>query len=284
MGKKINPKVFRQVTTFTSPSRWFATRNQYAALLKEDVLIRRFLKKKFRDAGVSRVDIERSTPEQTTIIIHTSKPGVVIGRGGALIEETKKELKKTLFGSKKMQIQMSIQEVRDADISAELIYQGIRDQLEARVPFRRAMKRSIEQVMRAGALGARIQVSGRLNGADIARTEKVNRGRLPLHTLRAKIDYSRGVAQTMYGIIGVKVWVYTGDSFGDDVAEEEAVAGKRTHRSNGRTGGGSDTRRRSATTAGRTAAGATRAKATAKPSGEAGKTTLRKKADIEKTA
>lgn len=284
MGKKINPKVFRQVTTFTSPSRWFATRNQYAALLKEDVLIRRFLKKKFRDAGVSRVDIERSAPEQTTIIIHTSKPGVVIGRGGSLIEDTKKELKKALFGSTKMQIQMSIQEVRDADVSAELIYQGIRDQLEARVPFRRAMKRSIEQVMRAGALGARIQVSGRLNGADIARTEKVNRGRLPLHTLRAKIDYSRGVAQTMYGIIGVKVWVYTGDSFGDEPAEETAATGKRNHRSDGRAGArpAGDTRNRRP--ASRTAAGATRTKGATKSTGEAGKTVLRKKADIEKTA
>ncbi len=282
MGKKINPKVFRQVTTFTSPSRWFANRNQYAALLKEDVLIRRFLKKKFRDAGVSRVDIERSTPEQTTIIIHTSKPGVVIGRGGALIEETKKELKKLLFGSKKMQIQMSIQEVRDADISAELIYQGIRDQLEARVPFRRAMKRSIEQVMRAGALGARIQVSGRLNGADIARTEKVNRGRLPLHTLRAKIDYSRGVAQTMYGIIGVKVWVYTGDSFGDEPAEE-VTATKRSHRSEGRGASRSAGDTRNRRPANRTAAGATRTKAAVKSTGEAGKTVLRKKADIEKT-
>ncbi len=272
MGKKINPRVFRQVTTFSSPSRWFATRNQYAALLKEDVQIRKFLKKKFRDAGVARVDIERSAGTQITIIIHTSKPGVVIGRGGALIEDTKKELKKLIFGSVKMQIQMSIQEVREPDTSAELIYQSIRDQLEARVPFRKAMKRSIESVMRAGAQGVRIQVSGRLNGADIARTEKVNRGRLPLHTLRANIDYSRGVANTIYGVIGIKVWVYKGDSFGDEQPVEGE--GEKRGRRDDRGGRG----RRPAGRAPRSSE--TRAPRGAESTG--GKTILRKRADVDK--
>ena len=269
MGKKINPRVFRQVTTFSAPSRWFATRNQYAALLKEDVLIRKFLKKKFRDAGVARVDIERSAGTQITIIIHTSKPGVVIGRGGALIEDTKKELKKLVFGSVKMQIQMSIQEVREPDTSAELIYQSIRDQLEARVPFRKAMKRAIESVMRAGAQGVRIQVSGRLNGADIARTEKVNRGRLPLHTLRANIDYSRGVANTMYGVIGIKVWVYKGDSFGDEqpVEGDGEKRGRRDNR--GRRSSG----RMSRSSEPRAPRGAERT---------GGKTIIRKRSDVSK--
>lgn len=225
MGKKINPRIFRQPTTFKSPSRWFAASNVYAATLKNDVLVRKYLKKKFRDAGVARIEIERDASTSITIVIFTSKPGVVIGRGGAFIEETKKELKKLFFGSQKIQITMNIQEVREPDLSAELIYQSIRDQLEARVPFRRALKRAVEQVMRGGAQGVRIQISGRLNGADIARSETATKGRLPLHTLRANIDYTRGVAMTIYGIIGVKVWVYTGDIFSDE--ELEATEQKR---------------------------------------------------------
>lgn len=228
MGSKVNPRSFRTHTTFRMPSRWFANKYEFADNLKTDVLIRKMVKTKFRDAGVARIEIERS-PEEITIIIFTSKPGVVIGRGGALIEEVKAEMKRKFFGSVKMKVNISIQEVKDVDLSAELIYQTIRDQIEQRVPFRRAIKRSLEQVKRARAEGCKIQVSGRLNGADIARRESVTFGRLPLHTLRANIDYSRGVAHTTYGVIGVKVWIYTGEIFGDEEAEQQ-IKKKKTRR------------------------------------------------------
>lgn len=225
MGKKVNPRAFRTASNFRTPSKWYASPLQFASTLKVDVEVRKFLKKKFRDGGVSRIEIERSAG-QITVIMYTSKPGVIIGRGGALIDETKKQVKEKFFGSEKMKVNMSIQEVRSPDVDAELIVQSIRDQLEARVPFRRAIKRSLENVMRANAKGCKIQVSGRLNGAEIARREAVSQGRLPLTSLRAKIDYSRGVANTVYGVIGIKVWVYTGDVFGDE-PEQEAVKEKK---------------------------------------------------------
>lgn len=219
MGQKVNPRAFRQTTTFATPSKWYTSKYQYAQWLNDDVSIRRLIKTKLRAASVARIVIERSVGE-TTITIHTSKPGVVIGRGGALIEELKKQIKREFFGNRKMKVAVNIQEVRDPDVNSEIIAQAVRDQLEARIPFRRAIKRAQEQVQRAGALGCKIQVSGRLNGTDIARREFVAYGRLPLHTLRANIDYSRCIAQTMYGVIGVKVWVYTGDVFGEETAEQ----------------------------------------------------------------
>ncbi len=220
MGQKVNPRSFRQTTTYKSPSRWFASRQLYARNLQGDIEIRKYIKNKFRDGGVARIEVERAV-EEINLTVFTSKPGVIIGRGGANIEELKKDIKRIFFGSTKMKVNINIQEVRDPDMNAELIVQSIRDQLEARVRFRRAMKRSLESVMRAGAEGCRIQISGRLNGSDIARTERVSQGRLPLHTLRANIDYSRGIANTIYGVIGVKVWVYSGESFGDEEEPEE---------------------------------------------------------------
>lgn len=214
MGQKVNPRAFRNTTTYRTPSRWFASPQDFAKTLQIDVKIRKLITKKFRDAGVARIEIERSMGE-ITIIVYTSKPGVVIGKGGSLIDELKKELKKQFFGSVKMKVTVNIQEVADADMNAEIIYQNIRDQIEQRVPFRRAIKRAMEQVMRAGAKGCRIQVAGRLNGVEIARRETLSQGRLPLHTLRANIDYTRGVANTIYGVIGIKVWIYKGDVFGE---------------------------------------------------------------------
>lgn len=240
MGSKVNPRAFRTTTTFQMPSRWFASKQEFAQTLQQDIGLRKLIKKKFRDGGVSRIEIERSLND-ITIIIYTSKPGVVIGRGGVLIEEVKKTIKKQFFGSKKVKLNVNIQEVGDPEINAELIYQAIRDQIEQRIPFRRAMKRAIEQVMRAGAKGCRIRLSGRLNGAEIARTETMSQGRLPLHTLRANIDYSRGIAQTMYGVIGIKVWVYKGDVFGEEDLKEAPVKRKqhrpRTNRKQIATGG-----------------------------------------------
>ncbi len=229
MGHKVNPRSFRQTTTYSTPSRWFASKQDFAALLQQDVEMRKMIQKKFREAGVARIEIERAAGE-VTIIIRSSKPGVIIGRGGSLIEELKKEVKRRFFGSEKIRVTINIQEVREPDINAELIYQSIRDQIEARVPFRRAMKRALENVVRANAKGCRITVSGRLNGADIARTETVTSGRLPLHTLRANIDYSRGIAHTVYGVIGVKVWVYNGDVFGDETEEQEEKKPRRRPR------------------------------------------------------
>lgn len=226
MGQKVNPRAFRNVTTYKTPSRWFASKNQFASTLQSDIEIRKFLRKEFRDGGVDRIEFERSAGA-ITIIIFTSKPGVIIGRGGVKIDEIKQTVKRTFFGSQKIQLNVSIQEVRQPDLSAELVYQNIRDQIEARVPFRRAIKRGMENIMRAGALGARIQIAGRLNGADIARTETLSQGRLPLHTLRAKIDYTRGIAQTIYGVIGIKVWIYSGDSFGEEEEAPQATVAKK---------------------------------------------------------
>lgn len=220
MGHKVNPRVFRIGTVYESPSRWFTKKQDFPQKLAEDLEIRSIIKKKFVNSGVARVDIERSMGAMT-ITIHTSKPGVVIGRGGAGIEELKKLIKRQVYGSQKMVINISIQEVAKPELCAELIVQNIAEQLEKRIPFRRAMKRSIESIRRAGAQGVRITVSGRLNGAEIARTEKLTDGSLPLHTLRANIDYSRGTAQTIFGTIGIKVWIYTGDVF----AGEQPAAG-----------------------------------------------------------
>ncbi|HLD21724.1 MAG TPA: 30S ribosomal protein S3 [Patescibacteria group bacterium] len=219
MGSKVNPRAFRTNTTFQYPSRWFASKQDFAKNLQKDVQIRQLIRKKFRDGGVARIEIERALGD-LVVIIHTSKPGVVIGRGGAFIDELKKRMKKEFFGSEKIKITITIQEVPEADLNSELVYQNIRDQIEQRVPFRRAMKRAIGQVMRAGAKGSKVRVSGRLNGSDIARTETLTQGRLPLQTLRANIDYSRGVAYTVYGIIGIKVWIYKGEVFSEEDLQE----------------------------------------------------------------
>lgn len=222
MGSKVNPRSFRQATMFKTPSRWFASKDNFAQNLQVDVQVRKMIRQQFKDGGVARVEIERAL-EEITIIIFTSKPGMVIGRGGSLITELKNKIKHNFFGSTKMKVNVNIQEVEEADMNAELVCQAIRDQLEQRVPFRRAIKRAMESVMRAQAKGCKIRVSGRLNGAEIARTETITQGRLPLHTLRANIDYSRSIAQTVYGVIGIKVWIYKGDVFGD---EEETVPKK----------------------------------------------------------
>lgn len=219
MGQKVNPRSFRQTTTYKTPSRWFASGTDYVKNLKIDERVRKLIRTKFRDGGIARIVIERSLGE-IIITVYTSKPGVVIGRGGALIEETKKEIKRKYFGSEKMKVTVNIQEVKDPDTNAEIMVQNIRDQLEQRVPFRRAIKRTMETVIRAGAKGCKIQVAGRLNGAEIARTETIVEGQLPLHTLRADIDYSRGIARTVYGVIGIKVWIYKGEVFGEQQEEE----------------------------------------------------------------
>ena len=214
MGQKVNPHGIRVGVIKDWDSRWYAEAD-FADNLVEDHKIRTFLKKKLYSAGVSKIEIERAS-DRIKIIVHTAKPGVVIGKKGEDIEVLKAELQK-LMG---VPVHVNIEEIRRPDLDAQLIADSITQQLEKRIMFRRAMKRAMQNAMRQGALGIKIMSSGRLNGAEIARTEWYREGRVPLHTLRADIDYGFSEAQTTYGIIGVKVWVYKGDNTGKDVAAE----------------------------------------------------------------
>jgi len=209
MGQKVNPKVFRIGITTTWNSRWYADKD-YASQLQEDVKIRKFLETELRNASLDNVVIER-TATNLNINISSGKPGVIIGRGGEGVENLKKKIKSKFFGSKKISINLNIKEVQKPALSSRIVMQDIIADLEKRVPFRRAVKSSINRVDRAGAKGVKVIVSGRLNGVEIARTETFASGSIPLHTLRADIDYCRAAARTIYGAIGVKVWIYKGD-------------------------------------------------------------------------
>ena len=211
MGQKVNPKILRIAIIETWPSRWFVARRFYATVLRQDISIRQYLKKATKESGVAKIEIERS-PNAVTIIISTAKPGLIIGRGGQGAETLKKQLQEKFF-PKETQLNLQIQEVDRPQLSAELILQGMITDIEKRVPFRRVMKQAISRMERSGVLGAKLLLSGRLDGAEIARREKMITGKLPLHTLRARIDYSRGAAHTIYGAVGVKVWVYKGEIF-----------------------------------------------------------------------
>jgi small subunit ribosomal protein S3 len=212
MGHKINPTSFRLNITDTWKSKWFSKSN-YVELLHEDIKIREYLENHLRKAGVSRIDIERLNDGTITVVIFTTKPGLLIGKGGAGIEELKKRIK-TKLGIKK-ELKVNIEQIPDRDINlqATVVANGIAEQIEKRVAFRRLMKQAIEQVMQAGAKGVKVAVGGRLNGADIARTEHLSSGKIPLHTLRADIDFAKSTAHTTYGTIGIKVWIYRGDIF-----------------------------------------------------------------------
>ena len=213
MGHKVHPKVFRIGITEDWKSKWFSNKN-YAEYLEQDIKIRKYLAKKMKDAGISDIDIERSGDE-ITVNLHTSKPGLVIGKGGAGTEDLKKELKKK-FLNKKTKLNLNIHEVSNPMQDAQIVCQNIIEQLEKRIPFRKAVKRCIEQVMQTGVKGVKIIVGGRLNGAEIARKEKFSEGSIPLHTLRANICYARGAANTTYCAVGVKVWIYKGEVFKKD--------------------------------------------------------------------
>jgi len=209
MGQKINPISFRLGGVNTWSSRWFAVRGQYRTALHEDLVIRKFLKERLKDASITKIDIERS---RGVIVVNlfTAKPGLVIGRGGQGVEVLQREIKAKLF-DEKTNLQLNIQEIDKPNLSASLALYAIKTDIEKRIPFRRAMRQAMSRLTKAGAAGVKIQVAGRLNGAEIARTEKASFGTLPLHTIRANIDYFRGTAQTTYGVIGIKVWVYRGD-------------------------------------------------------------------------
>ncbi len=213
MGQKTNPIGLRLGIIKSWESRWFSEKD-YSKLLQEDIIIRKFLMKKLSSAGISKVVIERPA-KLAKITIHTSRPGVIIGKKGSDIEKLKKEIGNITEGD----VSVNIVEIKKPELDSQLVADNIAQQLERRVAFRRAMKRAVQSAMRLGALGIRVNCSGRLGGAEIARTEWYREGRVPLHTLRADIDYGVSRANTTYGICGVKVWIFKGEKFEKDVIE-----------------------------------------------------------------
>jgi small subunit ribosomal protein S3 len=219
MGQKIHPVGFRLGITKEHRSCWYADEKHYPELLQEDRLLRTYIEKNLANAGISDIRIERKA-DQVDIEIHTARPGVVVGRGGSGIESLRLGLQKALGGHR--QIRINVIEVSRVDADATLIAEYIAQQLERRVSFRRVVRQAIQRAQRAEVKGIKVQISGRLNGAEIARTEWIREGRVPLHTLRADIDYSYRTARTIYGILGVKVWVFKGEIFPGQ--EEKATA------------------------------------------------------------
>jgi small subunit ribosomal protein S3 len=224
MGQKVNPLGIRLGITRDWVSKWYAGKRQFPVLVHTDFRVREFLKKKLADASVSRVLIERAA-KKVSITIQTARPGIVIGKKGEDIEKLRADTARML-GMPMLDVRLNIAEIRKPELDSQLVAEGIAQQIEKRVMFRRAMKRAVMSTMRSGALGVKVRLSGRLNGSEIARTEWVREGRIPLHTFRADIDYGLAEARTTYGVIGVKVWIFKGEVF-DQVAEqvaEEAVA------------------------------------------------------------
>lgn len=211
MGHKSNPIGLRLNTTQTWSSRWFSHR-QFSKFLRHDIELRSYLKKKLKEAQVAKVEIER-TNRWLKVTIHAAKPGVIIGRGGVGAEDLKKEMKKKFLSDAHQDLQLNIQEIPHPSLSAAVVVQTIAGDIERRTAFRRLLKQSVERVQKAGAKGVKIVISGRLDGAEIARTETLAWGSVPLHTLRANIDYFRGAAFTTYGAVGIKVWIYKGQVF-----------------------------------------------------------------------
>ncbi len=210
MGQKINPIGLRVGINRTWDSRWYAGRD-YADKLIDDLKLREYVQTHLKAAGISKVIIERAA-KSTKVTVHTARPGVIIGKKGADIEKLRQQLSRRAGG----EVSLNIVEVRKPEVDAQLVAEGVAQQLERRVSFRRAMKRAVQNSLRFGAQGIRINVSGRLGGADIARTEWYREGRVPLHTLRADVDYGTAEALTTYGIIGVKIWLYKGDIMEND--------------------------------------------------------------------
>ena len=226
MGQKVNPIGLRVGINRTWDSRWFANSRNFGDLLHEDLRIREFLEERLQQAGISKVVIERPA-KKARVTIHTARPGVVIGKKGADIEKIRRDLTRMTNS----EVHLNIVEIRKPEIDAKLVAENIAAQLKRRVAFRRAMKRSMQSAMRLGALGIRVACGGRLGGAEIARTEQYREGRVPLHTLRAEIDYGTATAETAYGACGVKVWIFKGEIMAHDpMAQEnrskEAQAGR----------------------------------------------------------
>ncbi|MCL6634688.1 MAG: 30S ribosomal protein S3 [Peptococcaceae bacterium] len=206
MGQKVNPKGLRIGIIRDWEGKWFADKKNYAALLHEDIKIRKFIKEKLYAAGISRVQIERAA-NRVKVSIHTAKPGIVIGRGGAEVENLRRQLE----GLTGKQVSVNIVEIKVPELDAQLVAENVAAQIEKRIAFRRAMKQVVSRSMKMGAKGIKVAVGGRLAGAEIARTEWYSEGKVPLHTLRADIDYGFAEANTTYGKIGIKVWIYRGE-------------------------------------------------------------------------
>lgn len=221
MGTKVNPRVFRLATVNGSDAKWFARGLKFKQFLKDDVCIREFLLKKLKEASVDHIEMER-TNQNVTIHIFTAKPGVIIGRQGAGVEDLKKQIKNTFYRGRRVALTVNVTEVTRPSLSSAIVAEQIASEIEKRMPFRRTMKQAIERVMKGGALGVRVKLGGRLNGAEISRCEALSAGKIPLQTLRADINFYRATARTIYGAIGVKVWIYRGDVFEEKVKVVEA--------------------------------------------------------------
>ena len=232
MGQKVHPTGFRLGIATDWTSKWYADSAQFADFLAEDMKIREFLKKKLSQAGVSRIQISRPS-KAVAVTIHTARPGIIIGKKGEDIERLRVEVA-SLVSAHINNVKISIEEIRKPELDAQLVAENIASQLERRVMFRRAMRRSVTNAMRIGAEGIKINVSGRLNGAEIARNEWYREGRVPLHTLRADVDYGFAEALTTYGILGVKVWIYKGEVF--DLATKGS-SGQQAGKSSGQQAG-----------------------------------------------
>lgn len=210
MGQKISPTAYRIGINKDWASRWFGGR-KYTSYLKDDLKVRAFLEKKLKNMGIDKIELERGT-DAMNVVIHTSRPGFLIGRGGTGVEELKAEIHKLL--KKKLAVRLEIQEIKSPEISAKIMAESIVEQVEKRVPFRRVLKQTLAKIMtNRDAKGAKIMMGGRLDGAEIARSEHLETGSLPLQTIRADIDYARATAHTTYGTVGVKVWIYKGEVF-----------------------------------------------------------------------
>ncbi len=221
MGHKTHPTGFRLGIIKDWQAKWYASKGlSYAAQVWEDLRIREVIKKQYSDAGISRIDIER-TARDLTVTVSTSRPGIVIGRGGQRVDELRKTVEKATGGKR---IRLNIEEIRQPELDAFLVARNIADQLERRIAFRRATRQSVQRAMQAGAKGIKVMVAGRLGGAEIARREKVMEGQVPLHTLRADIDYGFSEAHTTMGLIGVKVWLYRGQVLPQRAETEEELA------------------------------------------------------------
>jgi small subunit ribosomal protein S3 len=221
MGQKVHPVGIRLGIVKDWNSTWYASSKDYPDLLNTDLSVRAFLKEKLANASVSRIQINRPA-RNAHITIHTARPGVVIGKKGGDIDKLRAEVSQQMG----IPVHISIEEIRKPELDAQLVAEGIAQQLERRIMFRRAMKRAVQNTMRLGAEGIKVNIAGRLNGAEIARSEWYREGRVPLHTLRADIDYGFAEARTTYGIIGVKTWIFKGEVFGDKPEEKDASAPK----------------------------------------------------------
>ncbi|OGL72487.1 30S ribosomal protein S3 [Candidatus Uhrbacteria bacterium RIFCSPHIGHO2_02_FULL_60_10] len=224
MGQKVHPRIFRTGVIYSWDSKWFSQRD-FAKLLQEDQKIREFIRAKLKDAFLDRIEIER-TSRAVTITLHTAKPGMIIGKGGTGIEDLKKQLRAKLVKkpTDKLNLNLNVVEVGNPSLYANLVMQSMIGEIEKRMPFRRVLKQHLDRVQKAGAKGVKLAIGGRLNGAEIARREKLAWGSIPLQNLRADIDYASGFAKTLYGTIGIKVWIYRGEVFDADLNKPTVVA------------------------------------------------------------